>query len=385
MGPRNLTKSSIVLIMFCILALFSCGPKQEKVEKIMEDGVEVVINHLEPYKLNGKLATVTLAKEFVIDTEKDDLVDIGFYQPETFDVDSDGNIYFIQWESSDNYIFKFDSKGSLLKSFCRRGQGPGELEYGGAIVVTPTREIMAKGPAQSKFEVFDLEGNYLKTVQMGRVFNPIPLQHDEHLVFWGEDTPETRKQFVGVCNSEFKNIKQLEYFQYPNSMNVKSPVNRHRLIYTVSQDKIFIANSEKGYEIQVFDFKGNLIQKIRKNFQTVKVSEEYEEKYFNRIPEGYPLLKNLYFEEYWPPFWDLFTDDEGSLFVLTPEEGVNPGEYWHDIFNSDGVFISRLSLSNSKDLHSYPFTVKSKNKLLYCLREKESGFKELIVYKMIWE
>jgi len=98
--------------MFCILVFFSCGPKQERVEKITEDGVEVVINHLEPYKLKGELATVTLVKEFVIDTEKDDLVDIGFYQPEAFDVDSDGNIYFIQWESSDNYIFKFDNKGS---------------------------------------------------------------------------------------------------------------------------------------------------------------------------------------------------------------------------------------------------------------------------------
>jgi len=95
--------------------------------------------------------------------------------------------------------------------------------------------------------------------------------------------------------------------------------------------------------------------------------------------------KNLYFEEYWPPFWGFFTDDDGKLFVLTPEEGLNPGEYWYDIFNSDGVFIGRLSLSNSKDLHSYPFTVKAKNKRLYCLRKKESGFKELIVYKMTWE
>ena len=34
---------SLILLFFCL-----CGPKQEKVEKIIEDGVEVIVNHIEP-------------------------------------------------------------------------------------------------------------------------------------------------------------------------------------------------------------------------------------------------------------------------------------------------------------------------------------------------
>lgn len=107
-----------LLVLLCLFVCMSCGSREDKVKKVFEDGVDVVLNHLEPYKLKGEPAAVNLVKEFVIDTEKDELVDIGFYQPNTFDVDSDGNIYFIQWESNGNYIFKFDNNGCLITSFC---------------------------------------------------------------------------------------------------------------------------------------------------------------------------------------------------------------------------------------------------------------------------
>jgi hypothetical protein len=52
-------KKHITLIL--ILLIFSnCAQKQEKVEKIMEDGVEVVLNHLEPYKIKGEPIALTL-------------------------------------------------------------------------------------------------------------------------------------------------------------------------------------------------------------------------------------------------------------------------------------------------------------------------------------
>ncbi len=59
----------------------------------------------------------------------------------------------------------------------------------------------------------------------------------------------------------------------------------------------------------------------------------------------------------------------------------------YDIFNEDGIFIGRMSLMNFWVWKSIflPLPVKSKNNRLYCLREKESGYKELVVYKMRWE
>jgi hypothetical protein len=125
-------------VFFLILFIFSfCGPKYKKVEKIIEDEVEVVLNHLEPYKIKGESGNLLLENEFSIDTENEDMLKIGLTDIETFDVDQDGNIFVIRWRTTENYLFKFDSKGNFIKSFMRFGQGPGEIEWGGTVLLNP--------------------------------------------------------------------------------------------------------------------------------------------------------------------------------------------------------------------------------------------------------
>jgi hypothetical protein len=80
-------------------------------------------------------------------------------------------------------------------------------------------------------------------------------------------------------------------------------------------------------------------------------------------------------------------DDDGRLYVKTYEPGENEGEYIHDIFTPDGVLIARKSLPGH-GAWMYPGrnldTAKARNGRFYCIREKKTGFKELIAYKMIW-
>lgn len=349
----------------------------------MEDGVEVIINHIEPYKIKGEPSTLTLEEEFSIDTERYDMLEIGLIDIETFDVDEEANIFVIRWRSEENYIFKFDQRGNFIKSFLRFGKGPGEIEWGGTILINPQGEVIAKDPSKSKFLVYDRGGNFLRETHIGKNYSLVPLENGKYFIFWQDQAPEFLKNHVGICNSEFEDIKKLDTLQFPNVMNAKSPVNRDRMIDRASKDKIYIGNSERGYEIQVYDLEGNLLRKIRKEYKPVEVSEEFKIAYFGRFPEGYPLRDNYYFTKNWPPFRYLFTDDEGRIFVLTYEEGVNSREYMNDIFNSEGVFIGRVSLGNVG--RSYPLTVRVKSNRLYCLREKESGYKELVVYKMKWE
>jgi len=81
----------------------------------------------------------------------------------------------------------------------------------------------------------------------------------------------------------------------------------------------------------------------------------------------------------------------GRLFVMTYEKGKNPEESVFDIFNPEGVFIARNSqevfLSGNwfepgNPIDSWAVMTQGR---FYCLREKESGFKELVVYKTKWE
>ena len=58
-----------LFFLILVLSLFlCCGAKQEKVEKIMEDGVEVVLNNIEPYRITGEPTTFNL--EEIVGTRK---------------------------------------------------------------------------------------------------------------------------------------------------------------------------------------------------------------------------------------------------------------------------------------------------------------------------
>jgi hypothetical protein len=372
---------NIVVLSICL-----CCQRQKQIERTKDAGVEVIINHIEPYKIKGELGTPVLERIFSIDTEKEEMLKCGLTDIETFDVDPEGNIFIIQWQSKDNFVFKFSPEGHFLKSFVRFGQGPGELEYGGTILINPENEIMAKDPSKKKFLIYDREGRFLRETRLEKTYSLVPLRNGKYLVFWGENTLEWRKQFVGLCHSEFEDVKVLDTFQYPNALNVKSPVNRDMMIYRVSGDNIFIGNTAKRYEIHVYDLDGNLLRKIRKNFKPVAVSEEVKKAYFELLPKGDPITENFYFTEHWPPFRGLYADDKGRLFALTYEAGQKPGEFMYDIFNSEGTFIGRMSLANMKNLcRPDSFTVRAIKNHLYAIQEKDSGYKELVVYKMGWK
>lgn len=69
-------KNSVyIAVILCFLS--SCGPKQEKVETIMEDGVEVVMNHLEPYQIKGEASRLNLDEELRLDFEEEEFLELG--------------------------------------------------------------------------------------------------------------------------------------------------------------------------------------------------------------------------------------------------------------------------------------------------------------------
>ena len=69
-------KKRVVIIVILLLFAF-CSPKQSEVEIIKEDGVEVVLNQLEPYKIEGEPFTLHIEELFSIDTELDEMAQLG--------------------------------------------------------------------------------------------------------------------------------------------------------------------------------------------------------------------------------------------------------------------------------------------------------------------
>ncbi len=393
----------IIYLALSLTILLCCVHKGEKVERIIEDGVEVIVNHLEPYKIKGEPTALHLEEEFTIDTEKDDIAATGLTDIYRFDVDSEGNIYFlIPPAGQGNLIYKFDRNGNFIISFARKGQGPYELEYPHYMRVINNDEILIIEPSKSKSYIFSTDGLPIKETPINNDIDMlIPLENGKYLILFWHTQDREAKYFslsLNLYSSDFKEIKELDrYNKFPNRMiaekiaeKIISGIN-YVFVGEQSGGNIYTGNCERGYEILVYDLEGNLLRKIRKEYKPVEVPEDYKKEYLKPFVETEDSwAKNwgekIYFPKYWYPFYSFFPDDEGRLFVMTFEEGENPGEYIFDIFNSEGIFITRKSLKSSLSKARLPeLHVKAKMNYLYCLREKESGYKELVVYKMRWE
>jgi hypothetical protein len=373
------------LCLFGMALLVSCKATQPQIDKVIEDGVEVVLNHIEPYRIPGQPSTFSLERLFSIDTERVDLAEAGMGSAGEWDADDSGNIYVVGFKNKENYIFRFDPEGRLAASFGRRGQGPGELQWPFLSDVSAAGEISISDYMQ-KFVVYDRDGRLLKEAKLKRRLLHIEaLGNGKFLVFGFRPELSSGGSYVdalSLCDGEFNDLKILDRREDGMDNSRQVPF----FMWRVSGGRIFVVNQVRGYEIWVFDFEGNLLKKIRKEYRPVRVTEEIKEAILGPEYRRSGSPQSEYFPDPLPPLNQFFADDEGRVFVMTYEPGPNPGEYLWDIFDPDGVFVGRKALNivwAGLYLGSrYTFARKGR---FYCHEEKESGFDELTVYRMIWK
>jgi hypothetical protein len=165
----------------------------------------------------------------------------------------------------------------------------------------------------------------------------------------------------------------------------KTPGTILAFLWRVAGGRIYAGNEQRGYEILVYDLEGNLLRKIRKEYDPVPYPEEFR-KQTEVLAARQPAM-NLFARKDMLPFNSFFVDDEGRLFVMTYEPGNDQDAYIHDVFDRDGVLVARVPLGKYGILgrSMNPLRATSKNGRFYRVRFKESGHAELVVYKMLWE
>jgi hypothetical protein len=382
-------------VLLIALLCLSCGGGGSRVEKIVENGVEVVLNRAEPVRLRGEPSMLTLEKVFVIDTEDDATAAVGVTDIYNFDVDPAGNVLILVPPTGPrDSVYKLSPAGKLLASFGLLGQGPNEMEYPGEVRAVDNGEIWIFESPKNKVHVFDAGGSPIAEKSPVKFETIIPLANGNHIVTRRDAVDLTQKYLsmvIDLYDSGFRLAKELDRFtRFPNRTiyeKVPEPyVSGTEFIFQAkaSKDRVYVGNSERGYEILVFDLDGRLIRKIRKVFAPVPVTDEYKKKYLKDYLEFMPdYAKKIYFPEYWHPFHAFFPDEEGRLFVMTYEPGASPGEFMYDIFDMDGAFVARAGI-NALHLGNGQLLARVRGDRLYAVQEKPNGFKQLVVYRMTW-
>jgi hypothetical protein len=380
-------KKHITLIL--ILLVFSyCAPKQKKVERIIEDGVEVIVNHSEPYQIRGEPSTFTLEKEFVIDTEREDLAELGIGTINSWDVNPDSDIYL----ASRGQIFKFDKKGNFAKTIGQKGQGPGDFQSIRELRITSSGELSFYDYGNVKYMFLTPDGTFKeerKVTSNTFIHWIMFLDNGNFLMRERQNEPEKgiRKFHYALLDKNFNKIGDLQpsfQMEIPYYQTDKFSLLPYTMSDEITMDKIFVSsNMREDLEIEVYNFQGELLKKIRKESERLKISKKYKEetlKRWEKAPawEEYSIKDKYYFPDYFPPFKMFWVDNDERIFVETYEEGERPGEALLHIFNPEGIFIGTKSLKESRSR-------KFKNNRMYSVYRKESGFEELVVYKLRWE
>jgi hypothetical protein len=373
------------ILINSVLFVFGCSSNRGRVDKTVENGVEIVLNHLEPYQIKGEPSTFSLEKLLSIDLERADLAKAGMGTAGEWDADDQGNIYVVCFKNQRDFIYRFDRTGHLTSSFGRRGQGPGELQWPFLSGVSSFDQI-AFTDYMDKFIVYDLNGKVVQEIKLRHSALHIdPLKNGKYLVFGPRRDLSTSVAYVDdltLCDANMEVIKILD--RYENAADNARQVPF--FMWRVSGDRILIANQARGYEIWVYDLDGNFVRKIRREYRPVKVTEAIKDAVLGPSYRRSGISQDKYFSDPLPPLNQFFADDEGRIFVMTYEPGPKPGEYIWDIFNPDGEFVGRKALNLVwAGLFLGPHYTFVKKGLFYCHQEKENGFHELVVYKMIWE
>lgn len=391
---KKLFLISLLVLVFCLA--YGCQDKVANVERSMEDGVEVVQN-LALSQNNMEFPALT--QILSIDTENDALAEIGLNDIWGFDVNSSGDIFvFNDPLVQEGYILKFDETGKFIHSFGSKGQGPGELQLPLYQKINRADEVCVLDFGNQKLIVFNEGGDVVEEFKPEiRIFDRgilLPLKNT-HYLYRNLVRDESRKSsslILSLIDSTFEEIVEL------GRISIKNPRFATQFTYPypvlswgLSNMYIFVGDEERDYEINVYNFEGQLIRKIRKEYSRVPFSQESREQAMQKWEAYGPIKEKIVAPEYNPPFQHLFPDESGRLFVVTFEPGNSDGEYMTDVFDSDGVLFSRLSLKLHLNKNVFlpdghwDSWVTVKNDVLYCIQEKESGHKKLVAYKIMWE
>jgi hypothetical protein len=324
----------------------------------------------------------------VIDTEREDLAELGIGTISTWDVNPEGDIYLV----SRGQIFKFDKKGNFVKIIGQKGQGPGDFQSIRELRITKSGELSFYDYGNVKYLFFTPDGTFKeerKVTSDTFIHWIIYLDNGNFMIRERQNEPEKgmRKFHFALLDKNFNKIGDLQpsyWIEVPYYQTDKFSLLPYAMSSEIIMDKIFVSsNMREDLEIEVYNFRGDLLRKIRKESERLKISKEYKEenlKRWEKAPawEEWDLKRKHYFPDYFPPFKMFWVDDDERIFVETYEEGERAGEALFYIFNPEGIFVSIKSLKKASFR-------KFKNNRLYCVYRKDSGYEKFVAYTVSWK
>jgi len=382
--PRSLQTKARRLCFWFLAAGVVAGPVgsgQTTIKSV--DGVTVVTNGKRPAVRAGSAARLVLEPIWTIggggSPEQD------FSTITAVAVRDDGSIFIL--DGKECLIKAFDAKAGFLRSFGKKGQGPGELNGPLGLMITPANELLVEDTINRRLSFFALDGKFLRhqsTAQgmgmglAGFLMDPNGRIAARSMSFEGGKYGMEIKTY----DKDLKPGKTLAKVEIGNLGQMKiDPLSRTSgLIFESDARGHLFIGSSKGYLIRVFDFDGRLLRTIERDYDPVPVKKEDRDKFLKNLSgisarAGVNIKDMIVFPEVFPAYANFIVNRDGRLLVRTYEKGTRANEYFYDLFDAEGRYLMRTPAVAE-------FLVWRDDKL-YGLEENEDGFKVLRCFRVI--
>jgi hypothetical protein len=358
------------IIFFVLLFIFvfsACQKTEWKGSYQIQDGVTIVKNPREPLYAEMRL---DLEEELSINgiSETGDFI---FAEVSSLAVDKNEKIFICDRKEANIKIF--DRSGSFLKTIGGRGQGPGEMSDPGRVCVSNNNEIVVLDFQNRCLLFFSHEGKYIKTLNSrGMLLLGLRLDSKGNFIVstlkLSQSFPEYElMKFNPHLNPLFK-IGSMPYQQNYSALNPFAP----GYTYAVDQNDNIVYGYPDKYEIQIFSPQGEILKKITKEYDAVRVTDtEKEEENSNA-----PSFVSFDFPDTHSAFQSILVDEEGKIFVKTWNKENSRKGFYYDIFDSQGRYTAKIFFEAMPSLF--------KNHKLYAIEEEEGGFQIVKRYGMTW-
>jgi hypothetical protein len=258
-------------------------------------------------------------------------------------------------DGKDCRVAVFDAGGKFVRTFGRKGQGPGELNGPIGIFVTPGNEIMVEESLNRRLSYFTPEGKFLRqrsTAQgMGMGL--------AGLVMDGRGRMAGRSLFmdggkigfeIRVYDADLKPGAVLARIEMANLGGLKiDPLTQAPglVIAPDERGRLFLGSVE-GYRIRVLDFDGRVSRAVERDYDPVPVRKEDLDR-LSKIIGGMPATGGLNLKEMiqipdvYPAYLIFVVDPDGRILVRTHDRGKDEKEHLFDVFDAQGRYVHRFA------------------------------------------
>lgn len=369
------------LFLSCLFLLRGIGfLEAQKIKP--EEGVKTILNGKKPTPPPGRQASARLVEELVIglsENPEEALAEVA-----GFDIDQAGNIIVLDFK--EKKIKVFDQKGKLIRSFGRGGQGPGEFEIPGGLILTPSGEIMVEDAGRRSFQFFRTTGELSRHFSFAEKLNLVGTILDHQGNFIARELGFTQdKMFYEIkkYDPQLKPLFSIDKVEFPIPLpGSGKKVNFADLLFGYQTDgagNIYYCRNTT-YEIKVFNSEGKHLHSIQKKYDRVKITPEDKKEILERMQGvviGQVNVQEMFeFPDYFPPLQSFLVDKEGWIIVQTFQKGKLKGEYENDVFDGEGrlvtQFISKANISRWR------------GDKLYGVEETEDGLRVIKRFRLVW-